>query len=99
MPPSGFALKPHNSKTSWKKLEKNFPHFGDYLLPNLTLSMTSSFLMDKSMLQKYKKLKNGPNFDRLERPPKINIFQKKFTHRIFLVIETLLCPGSKVLKN
>ena len=51
------------------------------------------------MLQKYKNLKNGPSFDRFERPPKITIFQKNFTHHIFWGIGTLLCPGSKVLKK
>ena len=45
------------------------------------------------MLQKYKNLKNGQNFDRLEQPPKINTFQKQSTHRIFWGIKTFLCPG------
>ena len=51
------------------------------------------------MLQKYKILKNGPNFDRLKRHPKINNFQKNFTHRIFLELKHFSALGAKLFKK
>ena len=49
------------------------------------MGMTLSSLMARAVyVAKLQNLKNGLNFDRLERPSKINVFQKKFTHRIIL---------------
>ena len=93
MPPSGLALKPYNLKISWKK----WVIFSHYLLPKLTGA--SSLLARVVWLYKYENLKNAPNFDRLERPPKIDNFQKKFTRRIFLGIGTLLCSGSTTFQK
>ena len=51
------------------------------------------------MLQKYKILKNGPKFDRLERPPKINIFEKYLNILFFWVLEHLYALGAKFRKT
>ena len=51
------------------------------------------------MLQKCKNLKNGPNFDRLEPTPKINMLQKNSHIVFFWVLEHFYARGTQLYKN
>ena len=51
------------------------------------------------MLQKYKTLKNSPNFDRLERPHKINNFQQNSHIVFFWVLEHFYALGAQLFKK
>ena len=98
MSPSGLALKPYNSKTSWKKLVEFFPHFGDYLFPNLTWTDISSLMARVVYVAKIQNLKTAQISIALSDPQKLIIFKK--IHTLYFVgIETFLCSGDKVLKN
>ena len=63
--------------------------------------ITNDYTAEKSVInvEKYQILQKWPNFNRLERPPKINIFEKNFAHLIFIGKRTFLTPGSKTFRK